>query len=535
MSAAYDSSEFISAIKDGDTKKIDDILFDFPDRLNTDINDETPPPLLYAILLKQINVVRHLLTIYLVPLDLTVTTKNNKNALHCLLVPVDNIISVPLIRYLVTDVKVDRIKYLRSKGHMNKNSKPIYFDPNHKTTNQITPIHTAFILIFNDVCRVEDENSVISNDIRPVLQLLLQLRPDVLIELRDLLVHKTDYKFYPELFTILLDSISIELFQENKDKMVYILHYLCVHVSKDPKGQYEKCLTILLDHPKISTIINENEKNRYSVLTEAVQEESLPLVKKLVDVTSCETIIPLYFAIKYMFNGERGRLQTSIVNELLSVATVTNFITPDNSNQNYLLHAIIRFRNTTMATLIINFIVKYMSKEKQKAIFNVKNENNETPLQMAVTYQYSDIIQIYFTKCNANEKDGNGNTAIMNMLQSGDAILVHHVIPELIEKGDEYISWNEKNTDGNSMLHIASILGYKDIVELLLSKPKVTINIRNNRLQHPAEVALTPEIKELIYNVIADRARHRKSYGGKYTCRHITHRMRITRRKGPKK
>jgi hypothetical protein len=51
MSATYDSSEFISAIKDGDSKKIDDILFDFPDRLNTDINDETPPPLLYAILL----------------------------------------------------------------------------------------------------------------------------------------------------------------------------------------------------------------------------------------------------------------------------------------------------------------------------------------------------------------------------------------------------------------------------------------------------------------------------------------------------
>lgn len=109
------------------------------------------------------------------------------------------------------------------------------------------------------------------------------------------------------------------------------------------------------------------------------------------------------------------------------------------------------------------------------------------------------------------------------------------MIPELIEKGDEYISWNEQNTDGNSMLHIASILGYKDIVELLLSKPKVTINIRNNRLENPAEATLNPEIKVLIYKVIAHRVRHRKSYGGKYTCRHITHRMRITRRKGPKK
>jgi hypothetical protein len=54
MSVAYDSTEFINAITHGDLTKIDDILSDFPDRLNKDINERFPAPLLCAIQLKKL-------------------------------------------------------------------------------------------------------------------------------------------------------------------------------------------------------------------------------------------------------------------------------------------------------------------------------------------------------------------------------------------------------------------------------------------------------------------------------------------------
>ena len=63
------------------------------------------------------------------------------------------------------------------------------------------------------------------------------------------------------------------------------------------------------------------------------------------------------------------------------------------------------------------------------------------------------------------------------------------------------------------MLHIASALGYQDIVELLLSIPGVRIAMMNRNIQTPAIVALTPEIRTLINKTEGQRAALKKFHG----------------------
>ena len=151
------------------------------------------------------------------------------------------------------------------------------------------------------------------------------------------------------------------------------------------------------------------------------------------------------------------------------------------------------------------------------ADINVKDDQNLTPLHMALSYNKLDTVSVIITDFErlgfkVDDKLPNGDSLLHLACKKG-----HY---KLIKSLCEVLSPVVYDNEGNTPLHICSKLGHKECVKLLLEK-NAPVLISNKSEETPKDVAQNYEIKNLFciiqddisvdYNKMQEHARKRYS------------------------
>ena len=147
-----------------------------------------------------------------------------------------------------------------------------------------------------------------------------------------------------------------------------------------------------------------------------------------------------------------------------------------------------------------------------KADVNCKGENSWTPLHFACLSGSYDLVKLLlFNQANIDAETTLKFTALHVAAQKG----FFEISQLLINSG---VDINSKDLYNNTSLHYASqngltflllklqhSIGHKKIVQLLLSKPSVDMNIKNNDYRLAYDLASSQEIRKLFEKITAEK------------------------------
>jgi len=188
-------------------------------------------------------------------------------------------------------------------------------------------------------------------------------------------------------------------------------------------------------------------------------------------------LIKKYAATDTQNNQGNTALHEAIVNGNQQVAKllIKKYAVKDTQNNqgNTALHEAIINGNQQVAKLLIK---KYAAKDTQ-------NNQGNTALHEAIINDNQQIAKLLIKNYAAKDTQNNqGNTALHEAIINGN-----QQIAELLIK--KYATTDTQNNQGNTALHEAAGAGYTKVVEQILCKENVVVDVMNHQKQTPIEIA----------------------------------------------
>ncbi|KAL8819815.1 MAG: hypothetical protein Q9223_001821, partial [Gallowayella weberi] len=100
------------------------------------------------------------------------------------------------------------------------------------------------------------------------------------------------------------------------------------------------------------------------------------------------------------------------------------------------------------------------------------------------------------TKAVVESKGLEGTTIVHLAIQCADPAIVEHILSVAKSNPGVTVDVNARDKDGNTPLHLASMLGRPSTVQLLLSQPDIDESSPNYQRQTPLDLARMPEISQ---------------------------------------
>lgn len=187
-----------------------------------------------------------------------------------------------------------------------------------------------------------------------------------------------------------------------------------------------------------------------------------------------------HYAIKYFNNY--------VIDELIDKI---NLFEVDNKKYSY-LHYAIKKKNDYVIKKIIDKIFKERNVDEMNLslinIFNMTNDNNETPLLLmvknGVNYRIDEIIDDLYVNLNIQDKN-------FESVLSFSLINFNKTIFEILINSINYVNWNLQDKNGNTLLHL--LVNYEKIqlIKFLFYKQlNINTNIYNIDYEIPLLILL---------------------------------------------